>query len=175
MPPTLIQPQKSAVPTFYYIVFGIIEPLITFASLLEGIFDPRKVIVRHGRWSSGFAEAPGALPPTVRAVIYQMVVAHAIIGLVNASVLRAIRTLPSSALQEKIARSLVISLSIGDVLHLFGTFYGIGDVRWKAKDWPQALWLSVAVGIGLFIPRVCWLLGIGRYVATRDSRLDGKS
>jgi len=41
--------QKSAVPTFYYIVFGIIEPLITFASFLEGIFDPVKVCASANR------------------------------------------------------------------------------------------------------------------------------
>lgn len=33
----------SAVPAFYYFSFGIIEPLIAFASLLEGISDPWKV------------------------------------------------------------------------------------------------------------------------------------
>jgi hypothetical protein len=39
----MAQSPTSAIPTFYYIVFGIIEPLITFASLLEGILDPGKV------------------------------------------------------------------------------------------------------------------------------------
>ena len=119
-------------------------------------------------------------------------VAYAVIGFINASVLRAIRGLPSSTLKEKIARSFMISLVIGDVLRLFGSFYGIGDVRWKTKDWPQVFWLSVIIGIVFFIPRhvgttliprrgdrsyhrVCWLLGIGRYVATRDSRSDGKN
>jgi hypothetical protein len=33
----------SALPTLYYVLFGVIEPLITFASLLEGIFDPKQV------------------------------------------------------------------------------------------------------------------------------------
>jgi len=104
-----------------------------------------------------------------------MVIAHAIIGFINASVLRAIRGLPSSTLQENIARSLLIPLTVGDALHLFGAFYGIGDVRWRTGDWPQVLWLSVIVGTAFFIPRACWFLGIGRYVATRDSRLDGKN
>jgi hypothetical protein len=40
---TMAQSPTSAIPTFYYIVFGIIEPLITFASLLGGILDPGKV------------------------------------------------------------------------------------------------------------------------------------
>lgn len=202
----------SAVPAFYYIVFGIVEPLITFASLLEGIFDPWKVctldkvcyrrklrgtnqvINRHGhQWQGAFAVASGVPPTTVHAIVCQMVVAHAIIGFVNASVLRAIRRLPSPTLQEKIAKSLLIPLAIGDVSYLFWMFYGIGDIRWRSRDWPQALRLNVIVGIAIFIPRyvrvililqckddwshcrVCWILGIGRYAATRDSRLDSRS
>lgn len=152
------------------------------------------MIDRHGSWPSSATKAARAIPPSVHAIICQTVVAHAIIGFLNASVLRAIRKLPSPALQEKIAKSLMISLAIGDVLHLFGMFYGIGDVRWKTKEWPQVLWLSLGIGITLFIPRcvgvattpspregnrsyyrICWLLGIGRYVAARDSTLDGKS
>lgn len=123
-----------------------------------------------------------------------MVVAHAVIGCISFSVLRAVRKLPSPALQEDIARSLLIPLAIGDILHLFGTFYGIGEVRWRTKDWPQVLWLSIFVGIALFVPRyvrttpcwrscgsnkfhyrVCWLIGVGRYVATRDTRLDDEN
>lgn len=82
-----------------------------------------------------------------------MVLAHAIIGFINASVFRAIRRLPSSALQEKIAKSLFIPLAIGDITYLLGTFYGIGDVRWTLSDWPRILWLNVIVGIAFFIPR----------------------
>lgn len=152
-----------------------------------------QVINRHGRWHGAFTVTSGAPPTAAHAIVCQMVVAHAIIGFVNASVLRATRRLSSLTLQEKMAKSLLIPLAIGDVFYLFGIFYGIGDVRWKSRDWPQALWLNAIVGITIFIPRcvrmiprtqcrdnrshsrVCWLLGIGRYVATRDSRLDGRN
>ena len=43
MPSTPTNPPKSAVPTIYYIIFGVIEPLITFSSLLEAIISPEKV------------------------------------------------------------------------------------------------------------------------------------
>jgi len=49
MPSKLSHSQKSAVPTFYYIVFGIVEPLITLVSFLEGIFDPGKVCASPNR------------------------------------------------------------------------------------------------------------------------------
>jgi len=151
-----------------------------------------QILDRYGPQPGGFAEASEACARTAYTVVCQMVVAHAVIGLVNASVLRTIRRLPSPTLQEKIARSLLIPLAIGDVMHQLGTFYGMGDVRWKTKEWPEILWLNVVFGILLFVPRcvrsariswggdsfyyrVCWLLGIGRYVAARDSRLDAKN
>lgn len=51
MPSTPTRSRKSAVPTFYYVVFGIIEPLVTLASLLEGIFDPWKVCISARVWT----------------------------------------------------------------------------------------------------------------------------
>jgi len=111
------------------------------------------VINRRGPWPGVFMEEPGVPPTTAHETASQIVLAHAIIGLINASVFRAIRRLPSSTLQEKIAKSLFIPLAIGDVTYLLGTFYGIGDVRWKSSDWPQTLWLNVIVGVGFFIPR----------------------
>ena len=150
------------------------------------------MINRYASWPNTFVGEADVLTPAVHALICQMGVAHGIIGFLSASVLRAARKLPSPTSQERIARALVISLTTGDVLHLFGTFYGIGDVRWRMGDWPQALWLTVAIETALFIPRyvrktpnlrngcqsrhrICWLLGIGRFVAARDSRLDRKN
>jgi hypothetical protein len=50
MPSTkLPRPHKSAVSTFYYVVFGVIEPLLTLASLLEAVLDPEKVRMYVGQ------------------------------------------------------------------------------------------------------------------------------
>lgn len=48
----LARQQKSAVPTFYYVVFGIVEPLFAFVSLLEAISDPEKVCLYVGQGCS---------------------------------------------------------------------------------------------------------------------------
>jgi len=112
-----------------------------------------QILDRYGRKPGDFAEASEAFARTVYTVVCQMVVAHAVIGLVNASVLRTIRRLPSPTMQEKMAKSLLIPLAIGDVMHQLGTFYGIGDVRWKMEEWPEILWLNVIFGILLFVPR----------------------
>jgi hypothetical protein len=108
------------------------------------------VINRHGPWKSDFTGAPGVPPVTAREIACQIALAHAVIGFINASVLRAIRRLPSQASQEKIAKSLFLPLAIGDVSYLFEVIYGTGNVRWKFGDWPR---INVIVGIGFFIPR----------------------
>lgn len=108
---------------------------------------------RRGLWPGVFTKTSGVPSTATHEIVGQMVLTHAIIGFIGASVFRATRRLPSPALQEKIAKSLFIPLAIGDVTYLLGIFYGIGDVRWKLNNWPQTLWLSVIVGIGFFIPR----------------------
>lgn len=45
MPSPSTNPLKSAIPTVYYVAFGIIEPLVAFLGFLEGISDPNKVCV----------------------------------------------------------------------------------------------------------------------------------
>lgn len=111
------------------------------------------MINRYTPWSNAIIGEADVLTPAVHALICQTAAAHGIIGFLSASVLRAARKLPSPTSQESIARALVISLAIGDILHLSGTFYGIGDVRWRIGDWPQGIWLVVTVGTALFIPR----------------------
>jgi len=49
MPSTSTNRPKSAIPTVYYVIFGVIEPLITFSSLIEAILAPEKVCV-HFNW-----------------------------------------------------------------------------------------------------------------------------
>lgn len=111
------------------------------------------MINRHGPWQRGFKRAPAVPSVTAHEIACQMALAHAIIGFINASVLRAIRRLPSQTSQEKLAKSLLIPLAIGDVSHVLGMFYGIGNVRWELRDWPQVFWVNVIVGIGFFVPR----------------------
>lgn len=47
MPSASTDSQRSAVPTVYYVIFAILEPLIILLSLLGGILDPGKVCTRQ--------------------------------------------------------------------------------------------------------------------------------
>jgi hypothetical protein len=91
-------------------------------------------------------------------------------GLINFFVLTALRQLDSQpALQEKIVRSLLLPLLIGDFLHIYVTLWPLGDTRWQLTKWGPMLWATVVLGLSLMIPRIAWHLGIGRYVDRRDA------
>jgi hypothetical protein len=95
----------------------------------------------------------------------------ALLGLVNLFVLSAVRThlKDSPALQEKIVRSLFTPLLLGDIFHLSLTIWALGDQKWNIYSWSPMLWTTFILGFSLMIPRICWHLGLGRYVDSRDA------
>jgi hypothetical protein len=109
--------------------------------------------------------------------IYQLAHVCALLGVVNLFVLTAARRHLDGrpALQEKIVRSLLTPLLLGDVLHLYVTLWALGNDRWDVLNWSPMLWTTVILGLSLMIPRITWHLGIGRYTDSRDgsfSRMD---
>lgn len=113
---------------------------------------------------------PQILPRATLVTILQLSHVCALLGLVNLFVLSAIRTHLKGhpALQEKIVFSLLTPLLIGDVFHLGITFWALGDQKWDFENWTPMLWTTVILGLSLMVPRICWHLGIGRYVDFRD-------
>ncbi len=94
----------------------------------------------------------------------------ALVGLINAFVLFAVRKHLSGnpALQEKILFSLLAPLLIGDVAHIAVSLWALGEERWDVANWTPMLWTTVGIGLSLLVPRICWHLGVGRYVDMRD-------
>jgi hypothetical protein len=81
-----------------------------------------------------------------------------LLGLINFFLLRAARQYLSSqpVLQEKVVAGLLTPLVIGDVLHIAFTLWALGDVRWNVSEWTVVIWLTVLIGLALFIPRIAW-------------------
>lgn len=94
-------------------------------------------------------------------------------GVVNLFVLTAARRHLSAhpALQEKLVFALLCPLLMGDMMHLYLTLWSLGDHKWDLYNWSGMLWATVGIGFTLMIPRICWHLGIGRYVDARDGYL----
>ena len=115
---------------------------------------------------------PVELPIATKVTILQLAHVCALLGVINGFVLRACRRhlAFSPALQENIVFALMVPLVIGDVLHIAITLCGLGDTRWDVRSWSPLLWVTVLLGLTLFIPRVMWHMGIWRYVHKRDGQ-----
>jgi len=162
---------RSAIPTPYYVIFGIIEPLLTFGGLAGTLLDP------IGTFYQQEPSTPNNVPLlnfsiASRVTILQLAHVCALLGLVNLFVLYAVRThlVSQPAVQERLVRALLTPLLLGDIMHLYVTYWALGDTRWDFKNHTPALWATLVFGIALLAPRIAWHMGVGRYVDSRDGR-----
>ncbi|KAH9844256.1 uncharacterized protein C8Q71DRAFT_696888 [Rhodofomes roseus] len=159
---------STALPTFYFAVFGLYEPLLTILGFMGAVLDPKTTHDQQAPWPAG--GPPVDMPLATRVTILQLGHVAGLLGLLNFFVLSACRKYLYSqpALQEKIVGALLKPLLLGDFLHIGITLWALGDSRWDVASWGGILWITVVTGFSLMIPRITWHLGIGRYVDNRD-------
>jgi len=160
---------SSAIPRSYYIIFAVYEPLLCLIGFIGACSDPKTTHDGQAPWPA-HSPPPDKLPRASLVTVIQLAHVCFLIGVVNYFVLSAARKHLGSypPLQEKIVFSLLTPLLIGDVLHLYVTIWALGDEKWKFSTWSPMLWTTIGLGLTLMVPRICWHLGIGRYVHSRD-------
>jgi len=160
---------KSAIPDFYFFCFGAYEPFLTTIGFLGSLVDPTGTHNAQAPWLQDLPPYT-TLPTASLVTILQLSHVCALLGLINIFVLSAIRThlKDQPALQEKIVFSLLTPLLVGDISHLGVTFWALGEHKWDFMNWSPMLWTTVVLGFTLMVPRICWHLGVGRYVDFRD-------
>lgn len=166
---------KSAIPTFYWIMFAWYEPMLTTFGFLGALADPKQVHDQQAPWPAG--GPPKEMPLATQVTILQLAHTTLLLGFINIAVLWACRKYLSShlALQEKIVGALLAPLLLADFLHIGITLWALGDNRWDVANWGGILWITIVTGISLMVPRVTWHMGIGRYMHSRDGVSDKKS
>jgi hypothetical protein len=162
-------PPKSAIPDIYYFCFGAYEPFLNIVGFLGTLADPTGTHNSQAPWLQGIPP-PKTLPTATLVTVLQLGIICALLALINIFVLSAARhhLKEQPALQEKIIFSLLAPLLFSDVFHLAVTFWALGDQKWDFENWTPMLWITVISGLTLMVPRICWHLGIGRYVDLRD-------
>lgn len=160
---------KSALPTVYYVLFGVYEPMLSLVSMVGAFIDPKTAHDSQASWPKG-APPADPLPLATLLTILQLANVCGILGFVNIFVLSAARKHLSAypVLQEKVVGSLLTALLIGDISHIGVTFWGLGEQRWSPLEWGQMTWCVIGSGLSLLIPRFCWWMGVGRFVRERD-------
>jgi len=159
----------SAIPAFYYIVFGWYEPILAILGFVGAMMYPKSVHDQQAPWPSGTPpEAPLATATMV--TLFQLAHVVGLLGSVNFYVLWTARRhlFGQPAIQEKVVGALLTPLLFGDVFHMYVTLWALGDQRWDVKEWSGTLWITMVTGVTLLVSRIAWHLGIGRYVHRRD-------
>ncbi|TDL29552.1 hypothetical protein BD410DRAFT_779992 [Rickenella mellea] len=161
----------SAIPPFYYLTFGVYEPIVTVVGFFGAMSDPKKTHDSQAPWPMDKPPSD-PLPQATLVTIVQLAHVCGLLGILNLFILYAARKYLSTqpANQEKIVGALLTPLVFADVFHLAITFWALGDNRWNFRKWSSLLWSTWILGLTLLIPRIAWHLGIGRYVDRRDGR-----
>ncbi|TEB35703.1 hypothetical protein FA13DRAFT_1788315 [Coprinellus micaceus] len=164
-------PPSSPIPDLYFFCFAVYEPFLTIIGFLGACADPTTTHNAQAPWPPGM-KPYDVLPRPTLVTTLQLAHVCALLGIVNAFVLTAVRKhlRGSPALQEKIVFALLTPLLLGDVFHLYVTFWALGEQRWAFWEWSPMLWTTVLLGFTLMIPRIAWHLGVGRYVDHRDGQ-----
>lgn len=156
---------------FYYYIFAVYEPALCILGFFGTLADPKATHDGQAPWPTG-KPPTGPLSTATLVTLIQLAHVCALLGVVNAFVLNAVRrhlkTQP--AVQEKIVSALLTPLLFGDIFHLFVTVWALGDQRWDIASYSPMLWTTIGLGLTLMVPRICWHLGIGRYVDSRDAQ-----
>ncbi|KAF6762261.1 hypothetical protein DFP72DRAFT_878393 [Ephemerocybe angulata] len=139
----------SAIPDFYYFCFAAYEPFLTIIGFLGACAYAHNA---QAPWPPGSTPFEVLPRPTL---VTTLQLAHHLHG--------------NPALQEKLVFALLTPLLLGDIFHLYVTFWALGEERWAFWEWSPMLWTTVLLGFTLMIPRIAWHLGIGRYVDHRDA------
>lgn len=162
---------RSAIPTFYYVVFAFYEPALCLTGSLGAFLDPKRTHDGQAPWP--FDIPPdGPLPRASLVTLLQLAHVCGLISVLNFFILGAARKHLHlyPALQEKIVSALLTPLMFGDVIHLYVTVWALGEERWELRRYTPMLWTTLILGLSLLVPRVAWRLGIGRYVHKRDGK-----
>ncbi|KAI0347238.1 hypothetical protein BDW22DRAFT_1351629 [Trametopsis cervina] len=168
-------PPNSALPLFYWLVFGCYEPLLTLGGAVGALLYPKETYEQQAPWPQGLRpHAPLARATLV--TLYQLAHTVGLLGALNLCILWTVRKhlWSQPAIQEKVVRALLTPLLLGDFLHIGLTLWALGDERWDVGQWEALLWITILSGFTLMIPRIAWHLGIGRYVEARDGRIAKK-
>src|SRR6202035_4397708 len=114
--------------------------------------------------------APIDMPLASRVLIIQLGYAAWLMTTLNFFILGAARKhlAHDPALQEKVVAAFLYALAFGDFAHIAISLWAFGDIRWEFSKWTSLMKTALILGLSLLIPRVCWYLGIGRYVRERD-------
>ncbi|KAF2165428.1 hypothetical protein M409DRAFT_24278 [Zasmidium cellare ATCC 36951] len=135
-------------PTFPFIVFGIIEPMLLASAYIIGIYDP--IAFYASQTPNHFS--PASLPPQAETLTLQ---------LLNILLLLAAMALICSwTLNPSTTKAYLFVVALADYGHIYATYRAVeSEYFWDVGMWNLVVWGNVGVKLVLNAVRVATLLG----------------
>ncbi|KAI1427056.1 hypothetical protein F5Y12DRAFT_739692 [Xylaria sp. FL1777] len=142
----------TCLPTFPFVVFGIVEPALLVLAYITTLQDPSTFYARQAQ-NYELPADPSSFPPQAQIVTLQLVNVYLLLA--------AMAVICSWTTHAGIARRYLAAVSLADYGHIWACYVGVGlDLLLQPAEWNDMLWGSVGVSVFLNIVRLATLAGI---------------
>ncbi|KAM5346840.1 hypothetical protein ACJ41O_009845 [Fusarium nematophilum] len=139
----------STLPVFPRVVFTIIEPISLVAGFLPAVIDPAWFIREQAAQKELLAASENSI-----IVARQLGNLYLLLAFIGIAVL-------STTSENKVVRSYLVALWLGDVGHIGFTCYGLGwEMLMSPVGWNAMTWGNIAMTVFLMITRSAYLMGL---------------
>ncbi|CRG82876.1 hypothetical protein PISL3812_00222 [Talaromyces islandicus] len=152
----------SLLPTWPFILFGIIEPLSMVGGFLAPLLDTDNFIA---------GQTPPTNPPPLPHHASTLVLSYQIANIYGLVGLLAVGVIYGSS-ERHVVRNLILSLAVADIGHMYAMYAVIGlEAFLDVASWSPVAWGSIGFTGFLFVNRVAYLLGaFGSEAATTNEK-----
>ncbi|KAI1194828.1 hypothetical protein F5X97DRAFT_262751 [Nemania serpens] len=149
----------TCLPTFPFVIFGIVEPLLLVLAYVTTLKDPFSFYARQAQNYELSEEDPASFPPQAEILTLQLVNVYLLLA--------AVGVICSWTTHASVARSYLAAVSLADYGHMWSCYVGVGlDLLLRPSEWNDVLWGSV--GVSLFLNAVRLLTLAGAFGPVRD-------
>ncbi|OAX81031.1 hypothetical protein ACJ72_04633 [Emergomyces africanus] len=141
---------NTILPLWPHIVFAVLEPISLIAGFCFAIFNNAKFVA--GQTPNSLT--PSELPLSTQAISSQLGNLYLLLMVVGVGVLY-------STSEPKVVRNYLIALAVGDLGHIYATYWFIGfDDLINVMEWNDLMWGNIGFTGILFVNRIAYLLGM---------------
>ncbi|KAI1116032.1 hypothetical protein F5Y14DRAFT_98865 [Nemania sp. NC0429] len=148
----------TCLPTFPFVVFGIVEPVLLVIAYFSTLSDPFSFYARQAQ-NYELSTGPESFPPQARIMTLQLANVYLLLA--------AVGVICSWTKHASVARGYLAVVALADYGHMWACYVGVGlDLLLQPAEWNDMLWGSV--GGSLFLNAVRLLTLAGAFGAVKD-------
>ncbi|KAI8634771.1 hypothetical protein F5Y19DRAFT_469825 [Xylariaceae sp. FL1651] len=160
----------TCLPTFPFLLFGIVEPALLVLAYITALKDPFAFYATqaHTHELAPPATDPSSFPPQAQVLTLQLANVFLLLA--------ALAVVCSWTTRASVARWYLVAVALADYGHVWACYVGLGaDVLLNPAEWNDMLWGSVGASLVLNVVRLLTLAGVFGPVRDADEPAKKKS